>query len=112
VPNWEGSDRRDRLPDNWRELRVIVAQRAAWRCQNYIDGNRCQREGRHCDHIRRGDDHCLANLQWLCPPCHNSKSGREGALAQSVTREREPHPGLRPAFRAPPGGRRPKASPA
>lgn len=98
MPNWAGSDRRLQLPANWRELRVKVATRAGWRCQNVIGGSRCSRVGSHCDHIRPGMDHGLENLQWLCPPCHNRKSGAEGAAGRvPLRRPAETHPGLRPA---------------
>lgn len=97
MPNWIGSDRKSELPSNWRELRRKVALRAGWRCQNFVDGARCDRPGSHCDHIEPGQDHSLNNLRWLCPPCHNTKSGREGALARPrLNRAPEPHPGLRP----------------
>ncbi len=106
MPNWEGSQRKHQLPANWRELRTKVAQRAGWRCQNYLDGVRCTRPGSHCDHIRRGNNHSMDNLQWLCPPCHNTKSGKEGAAARPTERRpAEAHPGLRPVnapvFKAP-----------
>lgn len=104
MPNWEGSTRREQLPANWRQLRRIVAERAGWRCQNYTDAdNRCPRQGSHCDHINRGNDHNLDNLRWLCPTCHNTKSGREGAEARPpLKRAKEAHPGLRVDFQAPP----------
>ncbi len=103
VPGWQGSTRRDRLPGNWRQLRRLVQQRAGGRCENVIDGQRCQSTGSHCDHIDPGDNHSVANLQWLCPPCHLSKSGREGAVARpSLYRRAERHPGLRQKPAAPP----------
>lgn len=102
MPNWEGSQRREQLPHNWRKLRMVVAQRAGWRCQNYVEGSRCERQGSHCDHIRPGNDHGLDNLRWLCPPCHLRKSGQEGAAGRPpLRRAPETHPGLRPAFRPP-----------
>ncbi|MET0701659.1 MAG: HNH endonuclease signature motif containing protein [Mycobacterium sp.] len=98
MANWQNSDRRQRLPPDWRLLRRKVAMRANWRCQGIIDGSRCGKPGSHCDHILRGDDHSMANLQWLCPDCHNSKSGREGAEARPrLARPAEAHPGLKAA---------------
>lgn len=93
---WRGSNRRLRLPSNWQELRAEVRERAGGRCELIgDDGRRCPLAGRDCDHIIRGEDHSLANLQWLCPGHHSSKSGQEGAAARP--RERRPaekHPGL------------------
>jgi 5-methylcytosine-specific restriction endonuclease McrA len=34
------------------------------------------------DHIERGDDHSLANLQGLCGPCHRAKTAQEGVRAR------------------------------
>lgn len=102
MPNWEGSNRKQELPANWRELRRKVATRAGFRCQGIVDGQRCANRGSHCDHIERGMDHSVENLQWLCPDCHNRKSGREGAQARApLKRPPERHPGLRMFFQPP-----------
>lgn len=96
MPGWQGSNRRAELPPNWRKIRRAVAERANWRCQNTVGGLRCPNVGSHCDHIQRGNNHDLDNLRWLCPTCHNAKSGREGAQAKPpLHRPPEPHPGLR-----------------
>lgn len=93
---WSSSTRRLRLPSNWQQLRAEVRERAGGRCEEIgDDGRRCRLAGRDCDHITRGDDHSLSNLQWLCPKHHAAKSAREGAAAKP--RERRPiekHPGL------------------
>ncbi len=67
---------------DWRFIRRAVADRARFKCEcckKYI-GMRG-----HADHIvRRAESEAqgihpkdLANLQWLCPPCHNRKSSNE-----------------------------------
>lgn len=94
---WQGSDRRQRLPADWEQLRQRVKRRAGGRCEQLIQGRRCMRPGNQCDHIVRGDNHSLANLQWLCRPCHDAKSAAEGVAARasrSRLRPAERHPGL------------------
>lgn len=99
MPGWAGSTRRDRLPANWRQLREQVKARAAGQCEHTTNGTRCTAAGNQCDHIVRGDDHSLSNLQWLCEPHHREKSSSEGGRAarrprRSTRREPEAHPGL------------------
>lgn len=102
MPGWQGSDRRARLPKNWHRLREQVRARAGGRCEHTIDGIRCTAQGTDCDHIVRGDDHSLSNLQWLCRPHHAEKSSREGgsaprrpsAIARARAARTEAHPGL------------------
>lgn len=93
------TDRRDRLPANWQQLRAAVRLRAGGRCEALDDyGQRCRERGTDCDHIIAGDDHSLAALQWLCRWHHARKSASEGAAAaHRVTQKRPPerHPGLR-----------------
>jgi 5-methylcytosine-specific restriction protein A len=65
------------------------------------DGGICAAPANQADHVVRGDDHRLSNLQSLCAPHHASKSGREGwaerhRLIQANSRRfrrTEPHPG-------------------
>ena len=96
---WVGSTRRARLPPDWPERRLAVLDRDGWRCQ--IRGPRCTGRATDADHIVRGDDHSLTNLQAACPPCHGRKSGQEGAAARpSINRPRERHPGLIPPRRS------------
>lgn len=105
MPGWQGSDRRARLPKNWHRLREQVRARAGGQCEHTIDGIRCTAQGNQCDHIVRGDDHSLSNLQWLCGPHHAEKSSREGgsaprkprgptAIERARAARREDHPGL------------------
>lgn len=95
---WEGSDRSARLPANWPSLVRQVEQRAQGRCQVTMrDGSRCRDRGTQCDHIQAGDDHSLANLQWICEWHHARKSAAEGNAARTRLTSRRPaerHPGL------------------
>lgn len=101
MPNWEGSDRRDRLPDNWPELRVAVLTRDRYKCQHFREdlGRRCLLKARDVDHIEANDDHRMTNLQALCGYHHDKKSGREGGIASGVARraardaKKKPHAG-------------------
>lgn len=110
---WEGSTRRDRLPDDWPEIRqeVIVRDEGVcqWpveRCERHQAGpayaafgcedcRRCGVPGNHVDHQVRGDNHALDNLWLLCEPHHLSKSGGEGAAARTrLHNPPEAHPAL------------------
>ena len=95
---WANSDRRERLPADWSRRRRIVAERAMGQCEATLDdGTRCSRQGTDCDHIARGDNHDLDNLQWLCAPHHRAKTALEAIAARTRpprTRPAEPHPGL------------------
>jgi len=61
---WQGSDRKGRLPADWRRIRLVVLRRDRWTCR------RCGRPANQVDHIVPGDDHRPANLQALCKSCH------------------------------------------
>lgn len=97
---WESSDRASRLPKDWAQRRALVAARADGRCEAQLrDGSRCSAFGTDCDHVVHGDDHSLANLQWLCPWHHKRKTAREAAEDLAAARQRcmdspRPHPGL------------------
>ena len=100
---WASSDRRDRLPADWRARRQKVAARAGGRCQAVLsDGTRCRWPGSECDHIVRGDNHDLSNLQWLCHWHHAQKTRREAVQARrdkqaaAERRRMESHPGWVP----------------
>ncbi|EWS99563.1 hypothetical protein N865_02065 [Intrasporangium oryzae NRRL B-24470] len=101
---WTTSNRKARLPRDWQRRRAIVLARAGHRCEWEDDGVRCPRRATDCDHVERGDDHRLDNLQALCRPHHSWKSAHEGGTASaarrgprlSTARAAEPHPGLRP----------------
>lgn len=93
--NWGTSQRRSRLPKNWRKLRAQVLARDPV-CR--ICGIR---ESVVADHIQAmTDDHRLEALQGACEPCHRQKTAAEAAAARAASprpkRERpgERHPGL------------------
>lgn len=91
---WQGSDRKARLPSNWRQIRARVLARDPI-CK--LCG---VRKSTHCDHIvAKADDHAEDRLQGVCAICHGLKSSAEGNAAprttEGRTRPTEPHPGLR-----------------
>jgi 5-methylcytosine-specific restriction protein A len=94
---WEGSDRRKRLPKDWKERRILVEARAGGRCQAVLnDETRCPDQGTDCDHIVPGDNHEISNLQWLCRWHHNRKTSKEAHARRPRINERIPresHPG-------------------
>lgn len=92
---WSSSDRRARLPNNWRRIRAEVLARDATCVLCEV------RPSTHCDHIKpKTDDNAPSALQGVCEPCHLQKSSREGHEAQRAnprpTRARPPekHPGI------------------
>ncbi|SCL33055.1 HNH endonuclease [Micromonospora nigra] len=95
---WEGSDRRARLPHDWALRRVRVLRRDGYRCrQRFSTGALCGEPASQVDHIQRGDDHDLSNLQALCAHCHARKTAGEAAQARQPrpkrARKPERHPG-------------------
>lgn len=98
---WEASDRRDHLPTDWRERRAQVLARAGGRCEAVLHdtGTRCPSPATDCDHVQRGDNHALENLQALCSWHHKRKTRLEAIQAMDelnaarAPRQR-PHPGL------------------
>lgn len=99
---WQGSTRRERLPDNWDELRAEAHRRNPKHICHW-----CGRpDGEELDHKQRGDDHRQDNLDWIHGRrsveagvsqrnCHGEKTGAEGAAARPrLHRPREKHPGL------------------
>lgn len=68
VKAWANSDRRSRLPKDWHKIRAQIMTRDQGRCQH------CGAPANQVDHIRRGSDHSLGNLQALCEPCHRAKT--------------------------------------
>lgn len=103
---WETSTRRFRLPPDWAEIRVRIFERDKYRCQwivNEYPREICGKVATDVDHKQAGDCHDDANLQALCRPHHNIKSGREGRaiqlarqrkIKQQFARPQEKHPGL------------------
>ncbi|MEU4221982.1 HNH endonuclease signature motif containing protein [Actinoplanes sp. NPDC026623] len=74
---------------------MVVRDRAGGQCEAVERGMRCPAPGTDCDHVRPGNDHSYANLQWLCGPHHAVKSAREGAQARvPLHRPPERHPGI------------------
>ena len=93
---WQGSDRKARLPSNWRQIRARVLAR------DLICKICDVRPSTHCDHIEaKTDAHVDDRLQGVCGPCHDQKSSREGNAARHANprpgrnRPPEEHPGLR-----------------
>ena len=96
---WKTSTRSKRLPHDWPTRRRRVQARAHDRCQARTHAPGCDGRGSECDHIIPGDDHDLANLQWLNHFCHKAKTERENAEAnrQAARLRRRPaetHPGM------------------
>ncbi len=97
---WAGSTRRARLPRNWTRLRRRVVRRARRQCEAVVHGRRCPAVGTDVDHVVRGDDHSLANLQLLCLEHHAAKTQAEAQQARAeqgrtARRPDEPHPASR-----------------
>lgn len=106
MPQWRGPARRP-LPANWPRLCREVREIHGSAC--YVCGHGDAVDTDHVVPRSQGGADSLANLRPICgkncqqcaaehkPTCHLSKSGREGAQAQSSRRKRTPerHPGLR-----------------
>ncbi len=93
MSGWQGSTRRARLPRDWATRRAKVKRRAKGKCEAEAHVPECDGYGSECDHIDRGDDHRLSNLQWLSGPCHQAKTLRENqARTDSRRLPREAHP--------------------
>lgn len=100
---WRGSDRRQRLPDDWPKRRRRILKRDGYRCTHRDDyGDRCVEPATDVDHIRPGDNHADSNLASLCGYHHRKKSSGEGGAARAIARRVnarkfsrvEDHPGL------------------
>lgn len=95
---WSTSDRRQRLPKNWADIRRQVQRRAHGLCEATTHARACDGTGTDADHIHAGDNHALTNLQWLSGPCHRAKTATETAarnttIAALKHRPPELHPG-------------------
>ena len=93
--NWNSSDRRFRLPDDWEQRRAMVKARAHGRCEARIHAKDCDGIGTDCDHIVPGDNHSLDNLQWLSYACHKAKTARESAERNRRYKKLRSHPNER-----------------
>lgn len=96
---WDTSNRKAGLPSDWTTRRVRVLRRDSYKCQARDSlGVMCGAPANQVDHIERGNDHSLDNLQSLCRWHHARKSSAEGAAARrprpKQRRDPEPHPGL------------------
>ena len=87
---WETSDRRSRLPADWRRLRRLILERDEHRCTWTDNGQRCRQPATDVDHVNRGDDHTPANLRSLCSHHHARKSSSEGNRARQRYTNRRP----------------------
>jgi hypothetical protein len=95
---WANSTRSARLPKDWHKRRQQAKRRAKGMCQAKVHEPDCDGIGTECDHVQRGDDHSLTNLQWLSTPCHMAKTKAEAAAGRAAApkakRQPEQHPGL------------------
>ena len=81
--NFKGSKRLERLPSNWYALRNKVLKRDNYSCTFAVSSSlRCGLPANQVDHINRGDDHSLDNLQALCESHHRTKTAKEGVSAR------------------------------
>jgi 5-methylcytosine-specific restriction protein A len=92
-PAWEGSTRRETLPDNWySEIRPVILERDGHRCQIRFD-DICVDGANQVDHIGDRHDHRPENLRAACEPCHQRRSSQQGRAARvSERRPPEAHP--------------------
>lgn len=98
--SWEGSDRKERLPENWQALRAARLKKDGYRCTWIMpSGSRCPRRATDVDHKReKEDDHRIEALQSLCAHHHGKKTAKAAAAfkrAKRASRRRPPeeHPG-------------------
>ena len=75
---WSTSDRKQRLPSNWMQLRAEVFRLKGRKCYIVTDGVPCTREALEVDHKVPGDDHSIENLFPICTYHHRRKSSSEG----------------------------------
>jgi 5-methylcytosine-specific restriction endonuclease McrA len=80
---WAGSTRASRLPRDWQQRRARVLARDHHTCQACA-GSHCGNERLEVDHIARGDDHRMENLQALGHACHAAKTAQEATEARWI----------------------------
>jgi 5-methylcytosine-specific restriction protein A len=97
--SWESSDRRSRLPADWKDRVNAVKQRDEGRCTWKLPRThqRCPRAGVDVDHVQNDDNHDLSNLRLLCRTHHDQKTQREAWAGKrrrkAPKRAEEAHPG-------------------
>lgn len=83
-PAWIGSDRKERLPKDWKQRRKMVFKRLGTWCHV------CKQEGAtQIDHIVAGDDHSFSNLAPIHYECHKKKTIAERPLKGEVERDEQ-----------------------
>lgn len=97
--SWDTSDRRERLPRDWKRLRAFVLARDGYRCTAEVHDPRCDGRATDVDHVVAGDDHRPCNLGALSRACHAAKTNRESSIRNALRAEQrrrppERHPGL------------------
>lgn len=89
-PGWTNSTRKHQLPPDWQQRRQHVLETAQGHCQCQgcprCTGTPCTTPATDVDHIARGNDHSLTNLQALCTHCHRTKTAAEAAQARRTRR--------------------------
>jgi len=84
---WQNNneEKRNRLPADWKTRRLRVLRRDRFACQwrERPGADVCGERANQCDHIVRGEDHWLENLQALCERHHRTKTAREGNAAKT-----------------------------
>lgn len=93
--SWSTSSRHDRLPSDWPARVAAVKRRAKGRCEETHHAPGCDGKGRDVDHVKQGDDHSLANLQYLSRACHDRKTRLDNGYVAAVSAPLEQHPGRR-----------------
>lgn len=94
MSGWANANRRSRLPADWAKRVAATKRRARGRCQAEVHVIECSGIGAECDHIKQGDDHSPANLQWLSTPCHAAKTRADNHSSKRLTLPDERHPGM------------------
>lgn len=85
--SWETSDRRDRLPPDWKKRVARIWERDKGQCRWRLpSGARCPRKGADVDHIVNNDDHSEANLRLLCRHHHDKKTAWEAVAGRARRR--------------------------
>lgn len=101
---WATSNRLERLPDNWPQLRREVLARDRYTCQ----ARGCSERATDVDHIDRHGGDGKANLQSLCQYHHNKKSSAEGHAEAARIRKLLKHPGEKTPGRVHPRDAKPR----